>query len=494
MARAPGTGRETAVLDIETGTIAFGTSGLRGPAADFDWARVGAFVGGFLEYVACAAAERCVYVGADLRDSSPRIAGLVLDAAEAAGWRPVFAGVVPTPALAAHALARQCPAVMVTGSHNPAEQNGIKFYTPDGELLKRDEAPLRAAAARWRGTPDAHSSDAVAAPRDAAIATGYCARYSGAFPPTALAGLSLGVDMHSAAGRDLTVAVLESCGAHCVPFRRAGAFVAVDTEALPDADLARARAMIAAHGLDAVVSTDGDGDRPLLIAETGAQIGGDVLGALTARALGITHVVTPLSATTAIEKSGWFERVVRTRIGSPWVVAGMTALREAGAARVAGFEANGGFLLETDLDLASGHLPRLPTRDALLPLIAVLAAARAGERPVSSLVADLPPRVMRADRVANVAPRIGHSFLKALADSPERRRRLDARLAEPDAIDLTDGVRLSLADGAIVHFRQSGNAGELRCYAETDDATATERLLADMMERLEVVLGEERTR
>ena len=52
------------------------------------------------------------------------------------------------------------------------------------------------------------------------------------------------------------------------------------------------------------------------------------------------------------------------------------------------------------------------------------------------------------------------------------------------AIDHTDGLRLTLTTGDVVHFRQSGNAPELRCYVETDSAEATDALLADMLAAL----------
>src|SRR5690606_30876721 len=123
-----------------------------------------------------------------------------------------------------------------------------------------------------------------------AVAADYVARYRSVWPSDALAGLKIGVDLHSAAGRDRLVEILTALGAQCFPFRRMDRFVAVDTEALAPEDVSRARDEIARHGLDAVVSTDGDGDRPLVIDEIGRQINGDVLGALTARFLGIDIV------------------------------------------------------------------------------------------------------------------------------------------------------------------------------------------------------------
>ncbi|MBS1181085.1 MAG: phosphomannomutase [Proteobacteria bacterium] len=461
-------------------SVSFGTSGLRGPAVDFTGSTTAAYVRAFLEVICAGAVSRTVYLGADLRASSPEIAGSATAAIAAAGWTPVYAGNVPTPALAAYALARQSPAVMVTGSHIPEDYNGIKFYRPDGEFLKEDEAPVRARAEALlaEGSP---GGDGDLPPIDPTIAEAYVVRYIDVFTGRPLKGMKIGLDLHSAVGRDLTARILEGLGADVFPFRRSDRFIAVDTEALDPADLSRAKDEIAAHRLDAVVSTDGDGDRPLVIDEAGRQVNGDVLGILTARRLGAKTVVTPISSTSALEMTGWFETVVRTRIGSPYVVAGMAA---ATAVPVVGFEANGGFLTESDIALSGGSLARLPTRDAILPMVAALVAAAEAKRPLSALVADLPPRVMKADRLKKISPADGANLIAAIDSSREARVALDPRLAAPVAIDHTDGLRLVLSNGDIVHFRQSGNAPELRCYVETDSVAATDALLADMLAAL----------
>lgn len=464
---------------------AFGTSGLRGPATDFSPALCTAYVTAFLERCAGTSSARTAYVGADLRDSSPRIAGQCLAAIRAAGWTPVWAGNVPTPALAAYAMARSAPAVMITGSHIPESYNGIKFYRPDGEFLKEDEAPVRDRAAAI----EAEGRDvAPAAPGEplADVAESYVRRYVGAFGPDALAGFRIGVDLHSAVGRDLTMRILSGLGADCHGFRRVESFIAVDTEALDPDDIARSRTLIGAEKLDAVISTDGDGDRPLVIDETGRQVNGDVLGVLTARLIGARTVVTPLSSTSAVEQSGWFETVARTRIGSPFVVAGMAAAK---TRPVAGFEANGGFLLGDDVALswggvAGGMLTRLPTRDAILPVVACLVLARREGMSLSALAATLPPRFMKADRVRDVAPDKAGIFLGAMESSETRRAAFDPRLARPVEISVLDGVRMALANGDTVHFRQSGNAPEMRVYVETGSAGGTDRLLVEMMEKL----------
>lgn len=465
--------------------VKFGTSGLRGPATGFTPTLTNAYVTAFLESCCARPAAREIAIGMDLRSSSLDIAAQVAAAADRHGFAPINCGTLPTPALAAFALARSIPAIMVTGSHIPADYNGLKFYRPEGELRKGDEGPIELLIATSRVQRPTQSSDAEIAHLPLAqhdAVEDYIERYLRAFPGKALSGLNIGVFEHSAVGRDLLVGILERLGATVTRFGRSEAFVAVDTEALEPEHLELAWQALAEHRLDAVVSTDGDGDRPLVIDKTGNQINGDILGALTARFLKVDTVVTPLTSTSAIESSGWFNAVHRTRIGSPYVVSEM---EKSNAESVVGFEANGGFLTGTDLAVEGSHLPRLPTRDAVLPIIAVLALTREQNTPLSELSTTLPPRVMRADRLKGIPAEVSAGFVRQMAESQEARQAFDNSLAEPSLIDTTDGTRLTLSGGTIVHFRASGNAPELRCYVETDSAKRTEEILVRMISELD---------
>jgi len=469
-------------------TVNFGTSGLRGLASGFTPDVVGAYVRAFLQTSCSGASARDVAIGVDLRASSPAIAALVSGAVSASGWRPIYGGAVPTPALAAFALKRGIPAIMVTGSHIPPDYNGLKFYRPDGELLKSDEAPIGAAAEEILAAGRSFAPADLPTVEDG-VAVEYTNRFTSSFSTSSLSGLRVGVFAHSAVGRDLVAAILESLGADCVCFGRVEEFVAVDTEAVSADHMDQMRQALEAHGLDAIVSTDGDGDRPLLLDEAGHQINGDVLGALTARFLGARTVVTPLTSTSGIELSGWFGTVTRTRIGSPFVVEAMNQAATKGQDRIVGFEANGGFLVQTPFSLEDGILDPLPTRDAVLPILAVLALRKSAGEPISRLAATLPPRVMKAARLKDITPLEGSKFCVTMAESFVTRTVFDPILSDISAIDTTDGTRLTLTDGSIVHFRQSGNAPELRCYVETDTAEATDRLLETMMAQLEQQFG-----
>lgn len=446
----------------------FGTSGLRGLVSELTDGLCAGYTRAFL---AAVPHPGVLMIGRDLRPSSVRIAGAVAAAALANGFRVRDCGELPTPALALAAMAAGAPSIMVTGSHIPADRNGLKFYSATGEITKADEAAILAAY-----TDDIAAPPAAPEPCDAALPA-YAARYRDAFGPAALSGLRIGVYEHSSVARDFLRELLASLGAGVVPLGRSEIFVPVDTEAVDAGTRARLASWAAEHGLDAIVSADGDADRPLVADASGAVIPGDILGTLTALALGARTVVTPVSSNTMIEATGRFATVRRTRIGSPHVIAAMEAAMPDPEARTVGFEANGGFLLGFEAAGPAGPLAPLVTRDAMLPILAPLAEAARTRRPLAALVAALPARRTASDRLENVATETSRAFVRRLIDDPAERRRFFADLGPEAGIDTTDGLRVRFASGVIVHLRPSGNAPELRCYGEAGDAAEAEALV-----------------
>lgn len=445
---------------------AFGTSGLRGLVVALTPAVVADYTRAFL--TACPTPG--LLIGRDLRASSAPIARVVMQAARGEGVAVTDLGALPTPALALAATARQQAAIMVTGSHIPADRNGLKFYTSTGEITKADEANIDAALGRpGRGLAAAMRSDA------AALAA-YEQRYVHAFGSRALAGLRVGLWQHSSVARDVLARILRRLGAHVHLIGRREDFIAVDTEAISDDMRARFAAWLREEALDAVVSADGDGDRPL-VADAGGIIPGDVLGMIAAGALAADTVVTPVTSNTGVERMGRF-RVIRTRIGSPHVIAGMQdAVAHRPHARVAGYEANGGFLLGFAATGPAGPIAPLWTRDAALPILAGLWQAREKSMRLADLRAALPPRFTASGRIADTPSERARAFLAALARDPDGMCRA-AAIGGVQHCDLADGVRLTLADGRIIHCRRSGNAPDFRLYAEAESAVAADALLA----------------
>jgi phosphomannomutase len=454
--------------------VRFGTSGLRGlvPALTPDVSN--AFTHAFLNM--CNNSTGAVLIGHDLRPSSPAIAGACFAEARRMGFAPVNAGILPTPALAFAAQSRGVPAIMVTGSHITFDRNGIKFYFPQGEISKEDEERILSSP-----MPLVAPVQAVLPTADGGVADAYVERYRQAFGPACLAGLTLGIYEHSSAARDLLHTILRALGATTVGLLRSEGFVPVDTEAVSEEDRALGRTL-ARHSFDAILTTDGDADRPLIADEHGEWLRGDAVGVLAARALGAQSVVTPVSSGTALERCGWFAKTIRTRIGSPHVIAGMGS---ATRTPVVGYEANGGFLLGSDITRNGRHLSALKTRDAVLPMILLLDLARKQGMSLSALAASLPARHTFSARLQEIDIEACRTLLGELANGPQAFSRLGFPAT---ALDLTDGVRASLSTGDMLHLRLSGNAPELRCYAEADTAERATALCGDGLAAVEAFL------
>ncbi len=453
----------------------FGTSGLRGLVTELTPDLVGAHVQAFIR--ACPVGTG-LFVGRDLRPSSPAIAGMVADAAAAAGLVVTDCGDVPTPALALAAMNAGASAVMITGSHIPADRNGLKFYTPAGEITKAHEAAILAALG---GKTDPVTGGHVV--QNTTAGADYVARFVAAYG-TALTGLRIGVYSHSAVGRDLLLDVFAQLGADVIELGRSPDFIPVDTEAVDPAIRVQLKSWAAEHGLDAIISTDGDGDRPLMTDAAGTVIVGDILGQITGAALGASVAVTPVSSNTGAEDR--FGTVIRTRIGSPYVIAGM----ETATGDVVGYEANGGFLLGFAADGPLGPLPPLMTRDAVLPLVAPLAqAARVGG--LASLVADQPARFTAADRLQGVPTEVSKALVEGFDTDPAKRANFLTQMNGVEVgVDRTDGLRMTCQDGRIMHLRPSGNAPELRLYVEADSTDLAAQTLTQGLAVLRGLVSE----
>lgn len=443
----------------------FGTSGVRGLVVELTPELIESYIDAFI--AACPMGTG-IYVARDLRASSPAIANLVIEAAVRVGLDVTDCGEVPTPALALASMAAGAAAIMITGSHIPADRNGLKFYLPHGEISKSDEAAI---LAHLGGAPGAGARGRIL--RDAGAGPAWCARYVDAFGADALAGQRIGVWSHSAVSRDFVIRTLRDLGAEVFEVGRSETFVPVDTEAVPAPTRAQLAAWVDELMLDAIVSTDGDGDRPLMADETGRIVPGDILGQITARVLGARVVVTPVSSNTGVELGGGFDRVIRTRIGSPFVIAGMDAC----GGSVVGYEANGGLLLGFDAVLGGGPLKALATRDSLLPLIAPLVAAKAAGG-LAARVAREPQRFTAAYRLEDIPTERSNELIAGFKEAAGGLARFLAALGEdPLHKDDTDGLRITCRSGRIVHFRPSGNAPEFRLYAEAETPEAAGDLL-----------------
>ncbi|MGN4977016.1 phosphomannomutase [Aeromonas sp. 95A] len=457
--------------------ISFGTSGARGLVADFKPEVCAAFTHAFIAVLRQEFSPIQLALAIDNRPSSYAMAQACAAALLQAGVEPIYYGVIPTPALACQAMQDNMPCIMVTGSHIPFDRNGLKFYRPDGEITKADELAILAAEVDFDSLPVL--PELISSPR---AAENYCSRYASLFVDDMLAGKRIGIYEHSSAGRELYAPLFKSLGAEVVRIERCDQFVPIDTEAVGEEDKLKARRWSFEHQLDAIFSTDGDGDRPLVADENGEWLRGDILGLLCASALNIEALAIPVSSNTIIASCGRFKKVKLTKIGSPYVIEQFAELVYE-YQRVAGFEANGGFLLGSDIDLDGKVLAALPTRDAVLPFLMLLSAT--GKGAISPLVAELPTRYTHSDRIKDFAISRSQAILALGVANPQA---LVVHLGLVDSqvggIDTTDGLRITLDDGCIIHLRPSGNAPELRCYVEASDMDKAKMLVDKVLKRV----------
>jgi phosphomannomutase len=287
--------------------------------------------------------------------------------------------------------------------------------------------------------------------------------------------------------------------------------------------------------VDALVSTDGDSDRPLLLGvESDGEarfFGGDLLGIIVADYLNADSISIPISANDAVDLQFMKRGVqpMKTEIGSPFVIKSMQEAAAAGKARtIVGWEANGGFLIGSSIERNGRTLEPLPTRDAALPLLSALHAAVEQDCTLVDLFSRLPPRFSKAglidpfprevglsliqrfspedERVQEVeydddgvklTYRNGHSS-RASMNVAERLRRIRDELHayfkkelgfdEVVRINVIDGVRIYFANGEIAHIRPSGNAPQFRIYAVADTQARAEAIVELAVEEPDGIL------
>lgn len=463
---------------MQTSGTGFGTSGVRGLVTALTDRVCYAYTLGFIGYLESIGELACgsgtIAVAGDLRSSTDRIMRAVGRAIIDKGYSVINLGRVPSPAAAYYGIQRSIPTVMVTGSHIPDDRNGIKYNKASGEILKDDEAGIKQQTVSWDEclfTADGAFVDGseTELPRvDTSAERMFIARYLDFFPRF-LDGKKIALYAHSAVGRSMLYEVLMGLGADVTVIGESAAFLPVDTEAIRPEDIELARSLAGKYF--AIVSTDGDSDRPLIAGRDGVWLRGDVLGIVVSAFVGADAVATPVSCNTALEKSGLVKRVVRTRIGSPYVIAAMNEAVASGANMVASYEANGGFLTATDLHKFGTTLTALPTRDSFLPIVATLSRAVEAGVGVDDLVAGLPQRFTYSDRLKEFPVEKSKAILArlSLGSFEDNVKAIESHFhlfGNVVSIDTTDGVRVTFSTDEVVHLRPSGNAPEFRCYTE----------------------------
>ena len=466
---------------MESSGVKFGTSGARGLAVAMTDEVCYTYTLAFLRHLESnneLTLGMDIAVGGDLRSSTDRILEAVCKAISDSGYSTRYLGKLPSPAVAFFGFTNKIPSIMVTGSHIPDDRNGIKYNRATGEIMKDDESGIKS---QHIETPQKlfnkygmFTTDFSLKSASSEATDLYIKRYTDFFPEDCLKGKKIGLYEHSSVGRDVIYNIMTNLGAEVTRLGFSETFIPVDTEAIRTEDVNLAKQWAKEYSFDSIISADGDCDRPLISDEKGTWLRGDVAGILCASYLEADTVVTPVSCNTAVEKCNRFKKIVRTRIGSPFVIAGMNQATANGAVRTIGYEANGGFLINAPITINDKTLQELPTRDAVIVLISILLLSMRNGKTISQLKADLPQRFTASNRLKEFPTEKSQKIIAQL-NSGNFAKDKDAIetvfsdvSGEVAALDTTDGLRITFDNKEVIHLRPSGNAPEFRCYTEAD--------------------------
>ena len=439
----------------------FGTDGIRG-AANVDLRPSLAFALGRATAHQIVGAGGTLLVGQDTRRSGDMFVAAITAGATSMGVDVHSAGVVPTPALAyLTETGHYAAGTMVSASHNPAEDNGLKVLGPSGmklddevedeleaTILRADELPAVGPAEIGRST---HARDLI---------DGYLAHRAGLAAGVRASGLHVVLDTANGAAHRVGPTVLRATGARVTVIHDTpdGDNINRGCGATDPASLAEA---VRAHGADVGFALDGDADRCVAVDAGGHLVDGDqVLGILALERLArgaLDHgslVVSVLSnggLQHAVEAAGG--RIVRTPVGDKHILAAMLV----SGAGLGGEKS--GHVIVREHSLAG---------DGIVTATELLRVMTSAGGDLASLATAIPllPQQQRAIRVRHRDQWENDDVLRqAIADA-------QARLA-PNGRVL---VRPSGTEPVLRVMVEGSDAGEVAALADAIAALAEERL------------------
>ena len=398
-----------------------------------------------------------VVIGKDTRLSSYMIESALTAGFLSVGMDVLLTGPIPTPGIAMLTRSMRCDlGVMISASHNPFDDNGIKLFGPNGfKLSDMVEAGIEELI-------DADLGKSLAEPRELGRARridGVQDRYIEFAKRTlprhlSLSGLKIVVDCANGAGYKVAPEALWELGAEVIPIG-----VAPNGFNINDGVGSTAPAALAAKvretGADVGIALDGDADRVVVVDEKGELIDGDQLIATIAeswhadRRLSKDGVAVTLMSNLGLERflNGLGLTVFRTRVGDRYVA---EAMHEHGLNL--GGEKSGHIIMS---DFAT-------TGDGLIAALQLLAVAKAAERPLSEICHRFEPvpQVLKSVRTAGNS--LENTRIKSAIDAAKRQ----------------------LAPGGRLVVRASGTEPVVRIMAEGDDPEMIAALVDELAEAL----------
>ncbi|MDQ2678424.1 MAG: phosphoglucosamine mutase [Actinomycetota bacterium] len=431
----------------------FGTDGVRGLANEQITAELAVALG---RATARVFPSSNVVIGRDTRRSGPMLESAVAAGVCAEGADARLAGVVPTPAVAAAAARDGVPGIVISASHNPYADNGIKVFGPGGRKLTDAEQRAVEDAAAVLSGPGPHPGVTGAAigtvRNDPTVLDAYLDDVAAALEGRDLAGVKVVLDCANGANSVAAPLLFERLGAEATVIAAApdglninDACGSTHPEACQDA--------VCATGADAGIAFDGDADRVLAVGHDGSLVDGDQILALAAADLLARGRLADDTVVVTVMSNLGFRRAM--------TAAGITVVETAvGDRHVLEALSRGGYSLGGE---QSGHIifgDLSTTGDGLLAAILLLDLTLRAERSLAELAADAMthlPQVLVNVRVATPVPDV--------AD------RLSAEI---------DAVQSELGDDGRVLLRPSGTEPVVRVMVEATEADVA----ADAADRL----------
>lgn len=441
-------------------SIRFGTDGVRGVANVQITAEVALAIGRAVSRV--FSPDRVV-IGRDTRRSGSMLESAVAAGVTAEGADAVLLGVVPTPAVAVVCARDAVPGVVISASHNPYEDNGLKVFAPGGLKLSDDEqsaveaaiaevlsgaGPLAGGGSIGSVRPDPTAAEAYA---DAVVAT---------LDGRDLAGMHVVVDCANGANSTIAPDVLRSLGARVSVLSDTPDGTNINAgcgSTHPDA----LRAAVVAEGAQVGIAFDGDADRLVAVDHTGALVDGDHIIALCALDLAARDELAHDTVVVTVMSNLGFHRAM----ASAGIHVEQTAV---GDRNVLESLAAGGYSLGGE---QSGHIifaDRSTTGDGLLAALTLLDLLRRSGRPLAELASEAMTRLPQV--LVNVAvdapmPDVAERIAGELAAAADALGQDGRVLVRPSGTEPVVRVMVEAVDRALAERTADELAGAVRSAA-----------------------------
>lgn len=425
----------------------FGTDGIRGKSFSFLTAEVAYKIGNSFRQVFNS---KQLVIGADTRDSSPMLAHMVAAGALASGIDVIFAGVVPTPLIAHYSKVKGITGVMITASHNPYTDNGIKVMNNGYKSTVEEELVIESYIFGKEEKADKFGTFA--------LSTDVELEYFKLIDSLGLTDSKLKVAYDSANGANYLLAN-NLMSKYFVNSKQIGN----DPDGkninrgCGSTDLDLLKTFIKDNKMDLGFAYDGDGDRLILVGPDGTTLDGDYI---------LYILATHLSATNKLPHN----TVVFTKMTNPGILKAINAkginyiLTDVGDKNVYKAMNDNGFVLGGE---SSGHViisSILHSGDGLLASLYILKTLEEENISLADILSEVTPYPYKMVNIPNID--------KSVLDQPE-------------VITYLAGVRAKFSDSDIFLIRASGTEPLLRVTISCEDNNKLDKYINEVVSYLE---------